>query len=302
MIYAIFKKIPPVISVKVFYAYIIFSVCFRFLFKTAYGLLIVSVLIYLNSENIVGNKALGFEELLVTVASLDSSYKVALMSSFVTIAGFAIAFHTATINWRNQMRSQIMLNVSAETEEFFARVSRGITTIKIHAESLVESVNKIQAGLPMADSAFLVDVNHDQQDRYLAARDVLSEAAIEVHRLIGRNNNALASNWGALSAVQRAADALSKLSRKMWIHLPVIDPADPNRVQSFINQVNVMECRELIDVCDKTSGVINGLSGGVRGQLQSSVLGFNAPMFFGLILNRKQFREAIENFHKDLNE
>src|SRR5690606_10910453 len=128
--------------------------------------------------------------------------KVALIASGVTIAGFAISFHTATINWRNQMRAQIMMQVSGEVENFFATVLRNITAAELHVKALVEAVNKIQRGASLQEAEFLVDYNHSQQQQFLDARSILSEAAVEVHRLISRNYNSLASNWGALNAAQ----------------------------------------------------------------------------------------------------
>ena len=208
---------------------------------------------------------LTFEQLFSVLSDLDKEYKVELLTSFVTIVGFAIAFHTATINWRNQMRSQVMLNVFAEIEGFFAGVSNAITTLEIHAQSVIDSVNRIQGGIPMRDAAFEVNYNQGQQQKYLHARDFISEASSEVHRVIDRNYNALASNWGALPAIHRAAKALSEVSIKMLVHLPVIEAGEPNRVQIFINQVNVDQCRDLVRTCEVSTGIISGLTGGVRG-------------------------------------
>lgn len=302
MIFALFKGFPPSVSVPLFYFYIVFGYILRFFFMSPPGLLLVSMILYCNAKTYIGSVPLTLEQLFYVISGLDKEYKVALLTSFVTIVGFAIAFHTATINWRNQMRSQLMLNVSAEIEGFFAGVSNAMTTLEIHAESLIDSVNKIQGGMSMRDAAFEVDFNQDQQQKYLHARSFISEAASEVHRLIGRNHNALASNWGALPALHRAAKALSDVSSKMWIHLPIIKAGEPNRVQIFINQVNVDQCRELVRACEASNGIISGLTGGVRGQLQASVIGINLSSLAGLVVKRKDFRKAIEEFHKLLNE
>lgn len=302
MIYALFKELPPSVAVPVFYSYIVCAYILRFFFMSAAGLLLISLLVYWNAEALTGHVPLTFEQIFSVLSDLDKEYKVALLTSFVTIVGFAIAFHTATINWRNQMRSQVMLNVSAEIEGFFAGASNAITTLQIHAESLIDSVNRIQGGVPMRDAAFEVDYNQSKQQEYLHARNFISEASAEVHRLIGRNYNALASNWGALPAIQRAGKALSEVSSKMWIHLPVIEAGEPNRVQIFINQVNVDQCRDLVRACEVSTGIISGLTGGVRGQLQSSVIGFNLSSLAGLVVQRKNFRKSIEDFHKLLND
>lgn len=302
MIYPFFKILPPSISIKLFYAVVVLGLFYRFIFQSVYGVLLVTLVIYWYAALITGVKPYSFSELTYWVLMLDREYKVALITSLVTITGFAIAFHTATINWRNQMRAQIMLQVSGEVENFFATVSSSITTAELYIEALVDAVNNIQKGASVRDAEFLVDYNHSQQQQFLDARSLLSEASVEVHRLISRNYNSLVSNWGALSAAQRSATALAEVSQKMWVNVPIVDINDPQRIQAFINQINVSECEEFIRTCKRCQGVMNGLTGGVRGQLQSSVLGFNLPMFSDLITKRKEFRRIMEEFHRGLSE
>jgi hypothetical protein len=300
--YSLFKSLPPPIAVKAFYALLIGGFIFRFLFQSTYGALLLAILAYWYTGTFTEIEPYSSEELLQWVSTLSTDYKIALITSGVTIAGFAIAFHTATINWRSQMRAQIMLQVSGEVENFFATVSRNITTAELYVKSLIEGVNKIQKGAALRDAEFLVDYNHAQQQQFLNARGLLSEASVEVHRLISRNYNSLASNWGALNAAQRSAVALAEVSQKMWVHLPIINLNDPQRIQTFINQVNLTECEEFVRTCERSKGVMNGLTGGIRGQLQSTILGGNLPMFCHLLSKRKEFRETVEAFHRDLNE
>ncbi|MCU7923972.1 MAG: hypothetical protein KZQ88_14885 [Candidatus Thiodiazotropha sp. (ex Dulcina madagascariensis)] len=302
MAYSLFKTLPPTISVKAFYALLIFGFIYHFLFQSVYGALLLVVLAYWYAGAYTNLDPLTLDQLVNLISTLSPEYKVALISSSLTITGFAIAFHTATINWRSQMRAQIMLQVSGEVENFFATVSRNITAAELYAKALVKVVNKIQEGASVRDAEFLVDYNHSQQQQFLDARNLLSEASVEVHRLISRNYNSLASNWGALNAAQRASVALAEVSQRMWINVPILDLNDPKRIELFVNQVNISECEEFIRTCDRSDGVMSGLTGGIRGQLQGSVLGFNFPMFSNLLSKRKEFRETVEAFHRDLNE
>lgn len=300
--YSLFKILPPSIAVNAFYAFLIFGLSFRFLFQSVYGAFLLVAFAYWYTGVFTELEPLSLDQLIYFISTLRPEYKVALITSCVTIAGFVIAFHTATINWRSQMRAQIMLQVSGEVENFFATVSRNITTAEIYVKAMVEAVNKIQRGASPRDAEFLVDYNHAQQRQFLDARSLLSEASVEVHRLISRNYNSLASNWGALGAAQRAAAALAEVSQKMWVNIPILELNDPDRVQLFINQVNITECEEFIRTCARSQGVMSGLTGGIRGQLQSTILGFNLPMFSHLLNKRNEFRKTVEEFHRDLNE
>lgn len=301
MFYFLVKNLPPSISVKVYYLLLISAYIFRFLFKSTYGAFILAVLVYWYTDTFTEIDPYSLKELLHWVSTLSQDYKVALITSGVTITGFAIAFHTATINWRDQMRAQMMLQVSGEVENFFAKVSQNITAAMIYIKSLVEAVNKIQNGVSDSEAEFLVYYHQTEQEKFLHVRNLLSEASVEVHRLISKNFSPLVSNWGILNSAQESAKALDEVSQKMWVKLPIINLNDPRRVQIFIDHVNVAEYQEFIRTCERSHSVISGLAGGINGQLQSAVLGFNLSMFSHSLSHRKMFREAIEKFHRDIN-
>jgi hypothetical protein len=236
------------------------------------------------------------------VVNLGSEYKVAILASAITVAGFAIAFHTATINWRNQMKAQLMLNAASEIEGFFAVVLRNITTTEIHVRSLVETVNQIQNDDSYKDGLFQVDYLTRQTDKFLDARALLAEASVEVHRLISKNHNLLASTWGTLDSMQTSAKALTDITKRMWIRLPILSKEDPKRIKSFVHQVNVSECENYLKTCERCSGIISGLTGGVGGQLQSPVVGFNFSMMRNLFRNKKAFAGVMTELHQKMND
>ena len=183
---------------------------------------------------------------------------------------------------------------------FFATVTSNITTTRLYVESLIEAVNKIQKGVSFDDASFSVGYLQGKAREFMAARDILSQASIEVHRLIGRNYNLLSTGWGLIASARLAAESLSKVTKKMWIHLPVVDLKNLNHIQSFLNQVNVTECNEFLLACEVNYGKISGLSGGVQGYLAAPIWGFSLPMFANLISSRKEFKEAMREFHSQL--
>ncbi|WP_111657768.1 hypothetical protein [Isoalcanivorax indicus] len=296
----ILNFIPPQVLARLIYSYLLISLLLKFFFRTTYGLLIIAVLIYFNAELIFGCSPLNSEEIFSVLVSLEKEYKVALISSSVTIVGFAVAFHTATINWRSQMRSNIMLGVATEIEDFFSNALKSITTVQLYAEELIRDVSGVQAATTMQEAAFIVNFNISRQQEFYQARQAISESSIEVHRFLARGHNALASNWGALPAMHRAEMALSEIATKMWISIPNIDAGDTHKVQAFIKQVSLEECHSLIKCCDRNARIISSLYGGVRGQLESTIMGVNVPMFFSFLAQRKGMMNAIENLHESL--
>lgn len=302
MILAFFKKLPPSISVPAFYGLVSIALIVRFLIASTYGALILVLGFYVYVAEFTSINPLTPSEMGLWLVTLSQGYKVALLSSFVTVIGFVVAFHTATVNWRNQMRAQLKAQAAGEIESFFALVSSNITTASMYVESLIETVNEIQKGESIADASFSVAYQQDTAKEFLAARDVLSKASIDVHRLIGRNHNLLSTGWGLLASTKLAADSLSNVTKVMWLHIPVVNLDDPNHIQSFLNQLNVTECNKFLEACNLSHGKISGLSGGIQGHLTAPIWGFSLTMFANLIGSRKEFKESMKEFHNKLND
>lgn len=298
---SLFKNIPPSISVPAFYCFYTIAMIVRFLIGSAYGVLFLAVFFYLYVKNFTSLPVMTPSELTSWLVNLPSEYKVAVLSSGVTIIGFVVAFHTATENWRGQMQAQLKSQAANEIENFFSVVTSKITTTRLHVESLIKTVNTIQKQENINEIIFLVGYQQGKVSEFIAARDILSQASIEVHRLISKNNNILSTGWGLPSNINQAAGCLSELSKKMWVHIPMVNLDDPNHIQSFLNQVNVTECSEFIDSCNTNYGIISGISGGIQGYLTASIWGVSLSNYFNLISSRKQFKEAIKGLHRDLN-
>ena len=301
MIITLFKKLPPSVSVPAFYCYSTILLIFHFLFASTYGALVLALSVYVYVITCTSINPLTPIGIVSWVTSLSSEYKIALLSSFVTVAGFVVAFHTATINWRSQMRAQLKSQAAGDIESFFTMVSSNISTASLYIESLIRTVNEIQDGTPTTDASFSIAYHQEKVEEFIAARSTLSQASIEVHRLIGRNHNLLSTGWGLIADINQAAESLSRITKKMWVHIPIVNLDDPGHVESFVDQVNATKYNEFLEVCNVHDGIISGLSGGVQGHLTAPIWGFSFTMFVNLIMNRKEFKESIRELHKNLN-
>ncbi len=294
------RKIPPSISVPAFYVLMMLMLVLRFLFGSVYGALALVMVFYAFTYHFTSTPPLSPSELVLWIDGLTSEYKVALLTSSVTVLGFVVAFHTATANWKDQMGAQFKAQVAGEIESFFAAVTSSMNIASLYVESLVSTVNKIQKGANADELSFLIQHIQGQVGKYLSVRDQLSQASIEVHRLIGRSHNVLSTGWGLPATVNLAAESLANVTDKMWFHVPIVDLQSPNHIQSFLNQVNISGCNEFLQAHNDNSEKISGLAGGIRGYLISPILGFSLPMFTNLLSDRKQFRETMERLHIQL--
>ncbi len=294
----LFRKYPPTISVKIFYASIIVASIWRFFIATIWGIFTLSVVLYSVIWFFGDSKPLTAPQLLLWILVLPSEYKIAILSSVLTVLGFLIAFHIAMMSSKQQMHTQLKAYVAGEIEEFFNEVSGLITKARLYAESVVEAVNKIQNQQATPETAFNVSYVLDQTPHFLATRDRLSALSIQVYRILGKNSSILATSWGVTKSLRDAIEAFTEIAETMWIRVPYIHPEEKNPLGVFLAQVNVSEYLRFIDCCKRNSDFINGTTGAIRGQLLAPVVGFNLSALVMLISERTQFRQFIDAYYR----
>ncbi|WP_022665705.1 hypothetical protein [Desulfospira joergensenii] len=303
MLIKLLKILPPSISYLTFYIIISIVIIFRFLLSSVYGGLTISICLYYYFELFSSSPPLSALELLDWAISLPSEYKTAILTSVITVTGFAVAFHTATINWRNQMKAQLKNQAANEVENFFAFIAQNINTTTIYIESLIKIVNEIQKGSSTIESIdFSICYAQGKAQEFLDARKALSQASIDVHRLIGKNYSLLTLNFSALPLLQNAASSLSNITNKMWVHVPIVDLNSNTYIQSFLNQANISEYQDFLDACNNNDIKMFGLSGGAQGALNSPIIGFSFPQVIHLLSKRKDFKKIIMGLHEQLND
>lgn len=270
-----FTKLPPFLSIPVFYIFITISFLYRFLFGNIYGIFITIFIVYYYSDILFGITPLGVDGVMKWFVSQSESTKATLLASIVTVIGFLIAYATATANWKAQLLANLKVEAAGEIEVFFAEFAKLATDCNIYANALVEAVDKIQKGCAQHEAEFLASYNRDQGKIFLQTRQRIVTLSIEVHRLQGKYSSILISAPGLISGLNLAAKALGNIADKVWVNVPFYIQNDPNPIQSFVNQVNVSECMELKNAVDDNHDELNFSSGGVRGNLLSTVVGFN---------------------------
>ena len=107
-----FAKLPPSLSVSIFYTFVTITFIYRFLFGNIYGILITCLVVYNYSKSLFGTTPLSFDGLIQWVVTQSESTKVALLSAIITVVGFLIAYATATSNWRSQLLANLKVQAA----------------------------------------------------------------------------------------------------------------------------------------------------------------------------------------------
>lgn len=290
---SLLRHLPPGVTACAFYYGLPIVLAVRFLVGTVRGVFVLSVALYSVMWLVGEPKPFTLTELLLWLDELAPESKTAVVTTMLTVLGFLVAFHTATVNWKAQALAQLKQHVAGEIELFYAETSRLTTDAQIYARSLIEAVNSLQSQGASPDAIFCVRRALEKAEQFRATRDRLSAMSIEVHGISGRHYGVLSTVWGAVKTLEDCASALTEIASSMWIHVPIIPDAHPDPLGSFLAQVNVPQCMKFVTCCEHNSGFINGNSGGVRGALLAPIVGFNLSSRMSLAGKKAVFTEAM---------
>lgn len=285
------KRLPPAVTLRLFFWVLPIFIFARFLVGTVFGVFLLSVALYYFNLFFGDTKPLTFGQLLLWIDSLPTESKTGVLTTLLTVAGFLVAFHTATINWKAEALAHLKASVAGEIDVFFNEVSRLTVDAQIYVQSLIDTVNKIQN--QDADSTFRVWRTQEKSAAFLETRERLAAMSVEVHRLTGSNHLILSTSWGVSNALEDCATAFTEITEKMWVRVPNILAGNLDPISEFIRQVNVAECSSFIECCERNYGFINGTTGAIRGSLLSPLVGFNFSSLMSIKGKRSLFTEAM---------
>ncbi len=290
---SLLRRLPPRLTANFFYYGIPVLLLLRFLVGTVFGVLLTSVTLYWLMWLAGDSKPFTLGQLVLWLDAQPTESKTAVVTSLLTVLGFLVAFHTATLNWKAEALANLKAHVAGEIELFFTEASRLIVDAQIYVRSLVEAVNAVQAQGPTFDAAFKVERAIEKAGDFLAVRDRLSAMSVEVHGISGRHYSILSTMWGASNALEECATAFTEMTKHMWVQLPSIEEDHPDRLAEFLRLVNVSECSNFVACCERNYGFISGTTGGLRGALLAPLVGFNLSSVLSLAGKRATFIEAL---------
>ena len=295
-----FSKFPPIVSVSLFYGFITIMYLVKFLIGNIYGIFLLSLIVYFKSDSLFGYDPYSFDQLMLWLVSQSEATKTALLGSFITVIGFMLAYATATANWKGQLLANLKLQAAGELDVFFSEYSKLATDCKIYSSALAEAVDKIQKNCSVDEAVFLSNYNRDEGQIFMQKRQRLIAMGIDVHGFQGRYSSLLISAPGLKSSLDSAITAVSSINDKLWINVPFHIQGDENVVQTFVNQVNVADCMALSSSVDSHYGELNFSAGSVRGNLMSTVVGFNIWTIFHLYRQSNEFYATIKERYSKL--
>ncbi|PQJ62667.1 hypothetical protein BTO08_20795 [Photobacterium angustum] len=266
-------KLHPVVTVPFIYFLIVSRLFYRYALGTVWGVFVLSLLLYFNSEAILGTTPISFQDLFVYLMLASETTKAAVLSSLITIIGFIVAYATASANWKDQMRANLKVQASSDCIGFYSEASRNVSTCVIYARALVSAVEKIRSGCTKEEAEFLVYYQRSNLDKFLLARESMIASSINCHTFLSKYDTILFSTPGAKENVELANEALSKLVNDLWFNVPYKVAPDTDQIGTFLAQVDVIKCKKFLSTANEYEQALAFHSGATSGVLLDQIVG-----------------------------
>jgi hypothetical protein len=231
--------------------------------------------------------------------SLESQYKVAILTSVITILGFLIAFQIATTSWKQQMHTNLRLQAAYEINSTYSRATELITAIKIFSDLNVDLINKIKSNVPEIEITSAFNFILSKYSEFLSNRDELSLLHSRSYNFFGKYSNVLSSIWKSFDQLERINEALGLVAEKMWVYIPHITVEHINYKELYLKYVDIDKLKELSDQCNLSHGFIAALAGNVNGKLTSPIFQLNLSSLLTLFQKSKWIDEAFSVISKN---
>lgn len=264
----------------------------QFLTANLYGILILVILLYLLLPKFTGINPLSFNELLLFIMGLSPEYKVAILTSTLTIVGFLIAFQTATASWQRQKHTEMRLQAAIDFDITYSRINELITAIKIFADLNMDLINKIGKNLPEFEIISVFNYLQSQHNEFLTNRKELSLLHTRSYLFYGRYSNVLSSTWNSFNQLEHVNEALRLVAEKMWLFIPQLAVTSPNYKELYMQYSNVTKLEDLSNQCGESHEYIAAVIGNIKGKLTAPIFQFNLSALIMIFQKSKWIEHA----------
>lgn len=269
--------------------YVILAVMWRFLNTSIYGALCLAIMLYLFSYKLILVNPFNPVELVTWIIQLRHEYKAALITSFVTIIGFLIAFHASSSAARTQIKLTMLMKLCSDLSQFTYELNMSMNNIKIFAYQSLSLINSATNSLltpytspyDLENIRFAIQLQLSKVPDLLRARDDFLRLQQIFISEFGSNYYLLSFYPKCINHCENVQSYLARFQESVWIPYPAaIQVADV--IDHFVRNTPQARYQELVNVYCETYGRINASIGCVRGFLLNEITPPNVFSIFTL--------------------
>ena len=286
-------KLPSLKKYPLFLKFTLLFLILRFFNTKLIGIFSLLIALYFLSPHIGLSNPFTALQLLDWLINLSSDYKIAVISSLLTIIGFLIAFQAATLNWKKQLLAETKAKAAEDLWQFYKHINKLITKADFFAEDIIEVFQLIEKNEDEEKIIFKISYIYSHYDEFLKVRQEISELSSEIFVYRDKHYLVTSGTLGGQKKIDKANEAFLEVAKRIWADLAPPPNNDNTAIDYFIRFTKKEEFQELHSACENSKLFIDFNVGYVKGYLMSQII---EPNVFSIITSIKDFKK----FHDEI--
>jgi hypothetical protein len=260
------------------------GVVYKWLNSSIYGLLAVSLLLYLVIVPCFTDVVpMPLREAISVLAAQG-------IETILTVLGVVAAYATIS-SWRSQKQAELRLVAAGEIETFFHSFLDEARKVELYFSDVLELRTKIDHKLPWAEIEFDARWAHEHTGNVPAAVALMRKMSVDVHQLQSRHSLVLKTSAMAPFAFNRAAQCLNRIANALpWVP----SASDTAHFANLVGRADISQWQHYVAVFHREYLSMFAEFGKVKGAFSVDVL---RPSLFSILQVRKEMSilSDIEN-------
>lgn len=280
------------------------SIAGKALFGTLVGVFFFSCVSYFLLSRFSSAPPLSWIEFHHWFFALAGDMQAALVGSFVTAIGLFVAFNSGYEGYLKQAHVELKMKFAAELDALINEWCKQVNQIDFYAQYVCKFPTESKDSW---DFTFRYQEIQKRLSQIEEAKAKVASLHLQLVGFGGTHALLLANLPGSRVEFDALVTTVGEVTQAQWFYVPSIpftSAADLVRdANSFIDHVDFNTLKAYSELSAARQGMINGLTGSLRGKLLYPVLGQNVYLLKQFVLQASaffEFRDKFADYRKSL--
>lgn len=266
------------------------SLAVHFVTSTIWGAALLTILAYWLVPLITGVAAWTPAELLNWASGLEETSVVGISTAILTVLGFLVAFHIASVNWKEQALWGLRCETFKALNAIYPQLLSLANELKIFADQVLElhdSQLQRQDREKRLHTKYLVD----QIPRYHEKKRDFDRLFLQAYQFTGQYGLVMMGLPRGAKSIEDINNRMEAIGDATSVFIPLVDTTDPEFMELFFWRLEVAPLRNLSLEVECAYAEISVLLGHVNSALLIPVVGLNRHALSHMIFNMPNLGE-----------